>query len=136
GQQPREILEGVSLRANVTGTEVFSQSVDLFQTLITLRDALRANNTQSISSSLTGLKTGISQVTAALGSVGSRVQRVNAIHETLTTDIARLKSLQSRIEDTDMAATTLDYQQQQTLYQASLQMGARMIQSSLLDFLR
>jgi flagellar hook-associated protein 3 FlgL len=122
--------------ANVTGTQAFSQSVDLFQALITLRDALRANNTAAISGTLTSLKTGISQVTAALGSVGSRIQRVNAVQDTLATDITRLNGLQSRIEDTDMAQTTLDYQQQQTLYQASLAVGARMIQASLLDFLQ
>jgi flagellar hook-associated protein 3 FlgL len=136
GLQIREIQEGVTMAANVTGTEVFSQSVNLFQSLLTLRDALRANSTTAISGSLANLKVGLGQVSAAIGSVGSRIQRVDAVQEILAADLTRVKGYLSRIEDADIAATTLDYQQQQTLYQASLQMGARLIQPSLLDFLR
>ncbi len=136
GQQLCEILEGVTVAANVTGTEAFSRSVDLFQTLITLRDALRANNTTAISDSLTSIDAAISQVAAATGSVGSRIQRVTAAQETLAADLTRVKGMLSRIEDADIAETTLDLQRQQQVYQASLEVGARLIQPSLLDFLQ
>jgi len=136
GQQLREILEGVTMVANVTGTEVFTQSVDLFQTLISLRDALRADNTPAISATLTGLDAGIGQVSAATGSVGGRIQRLDAAQDILAADLTRTKSLLSRIEDADIADTTLEFQRQQQLFEAALQAGARLIQPSLLDFLR
>lgn len=136
GQQLREILSGVTIAANVTGPEVFAGSVDLFQTLITLRDALSANNTPAISATLTSLDAGIGQVSAATGSIGGRIQRLDAAQDILTADLMRVKELLSRIEDADIAETTLDFQRQQNLFEASLQAGARLIQPSLLDFLR
>jgi len=136
GQQLREILSGVTMAANVTGPEVFTGSVDLFQTLISLRDALRANNTSAISATLTELDVGSSQVSAATGSIGGRIQRLDAAQDTLTADLARVKELLSRIEDADIAEITLDFQRQEQLFQAALQAGARLIQPSLLDFLR
>lgn len=136
GQRFQEVQEGVTLQTNVTGPEVFTQSVDLFQTLTTLRDALRANNTGAISSSLTTLDTGISQVSAALGSVGSRIQRIDGVKEILTNDITRMKGLLSRVEDDDYASTVLEFQRQQQLFQAALNAGAKLIQPSLMDFLK
>jgi flagellar hook-associated protein 3 FlgL len=135
GQRFREIQEGVTLQTNVTGPEVFTQSVDLFQTLITLRDALRANNTGAISSSLKTLDTGIGQVSAALGSVGSRIKRIDGVKEISANDLTRIKGLLSRTEDDDYASTLLEFQRQQQLYQAALNASAKLIQPSLLDFL-
>jgi flagellar hook-associated protein 3 FlgL len=135
GQRFEEIQERVTLQTNVTGPEVFTQSADLFQTLITLRDALRANNTGAISSSLTTLDTGISQVSAALGSVGGRIQRLNDAKEILTNDLTRVQGLLSRVEDDDYASTVLDFQRQQQLFQAALNASAKLIQPSLMDFL-
>ena len=135
GQQFREILSGVTIAANVTGPEVFTGSADLFQTLITLRDALRANNTPAISATLTSLDVGIGQVSAANGSIGGRIQRLDAAEDILTADLVRVKGLLSRIEDADIAETVLDFQRQQSLFEASLQAGARLIQPSLLQFL-
>ncbi len=136
GQQFREILGGVTMAANVTGPEVFTGSADLFHTLITLRDALRANNTPAISAALKDIDAGSSQVSAATGTIGGRLQRLDAARETLAADLTRVKGLLSRIEDADVAETTLDFQRQEQLFQAALEAGARLIQPSLLDFLR
>ena len=48
------------------------------------------------------------------------------------TTISRL----SDTEDADIAATLIDLNSQQTAYQAALKVGANILQSSLLDFLR
>jgi flagellar hook-associated protein 3 FlgL len=135
GRRFLEIQDGVTLQTNVTGPEVFTHSTDLFQTLITLRDALRANNTGGISSGLTALDTGISQVSAALGSVGGRTQRLTDAQATLTNDLTRVQGLLSQVEDDDYASTILDFQRQQQLFQAALNASAKLIQPSLMDFL-
>lgn len=136
GQRYQEILEGVTLPVNVTGPEVFTESVDLFQTLLDLRDALRANDTAGISAGLSAIDAGIDQASAALGSVGGRIQRLKSSQETLAADLTRVKGLLSRIENADVAETLLAYQQEQQLYESALNAGARIIQPSLLDFLR
>jgi len=135
GQQRQEILEGVTMASNVTAPEVFGQNGDLFHTLIGLRDALRANNTAAISASLATLDAGVDQASAAQSSVGSREQRIASAQDTLADDLTRLNGLLSQIQDTDVAKTTVDLQQQQQIFQASLSAAAKMIQPSLLDYL-
>src|SRR3990172_9189411 len=39
-----EVAEGVTVRSNLPGNQVFTQTVNLFETLIALRDALAASN--------------------------------------------------------------------------------------------
>ncbi len=45
-------------------------------------------------------------------------------------------SLLSKTEDADMAKTLVDASTQQAVYQSALQAGAKIVQTSLLDFLR
>ena len=48
---------------------------------------------------------------------------------------ARPKQL-SNTEDADIAKTMIDFNSQSAAYQAALQAGANIVQSSLMDFLR
>ena len=47
-----------------------------------------------------------------------------------------LKGSLSEVEDVDLAKTITDLQLQQVAYQSALAAGAKMIQPSLVDFLR
>jgi flagellar hook-associated protein 3 FlgL len=47
-----------------------------------------------------------------------------------------LESQRSSVEDVDLAKVILDLQTQQTTYQASLAITAKVLQPSLMDFLR
>jgi flagellar hook-associated protein 3 FlgL len=92
--------------------------------------------TAAISSSLTSLDTGIGQVSAATGSVGGRVKRLDDVQDILAADLTRTKGLLSRVEDADVAATLIEFQQQEQLFQSALNAAGRLIQPSLMDFLR
>jgi flagellar hook-associated protein 3 FlgL len=47
-----------------------------------------------------------------------------------------LKQSLSQVEDADLAQVTLELQMQQVAYQAALQTTAKVIQPSLVDFLK
>jgi flagellar hook-associated protein 3 FlgL len=68
--------------------------------------------------------------------VGARYSRV----ETLTTDAASratdLTSTLSQVEDSDLAQTVTELSIAQSAYQATLQSTAKVIQPSLMDYLR
>jgi flagellar hook-associated protein 3 FlgL len=51
-------------------------------------------------------------------------------------DAVALAGQLSTIEDTDFVEAVLAFQTRQTVYQAALAAGAKIIQPSLLDFLR
>jgi len=131
-----EVSEGVTLQVNAPGDQVFQQPVDLFQVLIGLRERLAANDPEGIAGTLDDLEAGLNQVLAVAGEVGARMGRVEALRTTLDQDLLRVRTLLSRTEDADLAQLFVELAKREQVYQASLAAGARLIQPSLLDFLR
>jgi flagellar hook-associated protein 3 FlgL len=78
----------------------------------------------------------MNQMRTGLSDVGARYSRI----ETLTTDAATrstdLTSQLSQVEDSDMAQTMTELSMAQTAYQATLQSTAKVIQPSLMDYLK
>lgn len=69
-------------------------------------------------------------------SLGGKVHRLELNKNYLTDHELRLKDLLSKNEDADIASTIIDLKIQETIHRSALASGARMIQPSLLDFLR
>lgn len=111
----------------------------LIATLRNISDDLRGGTTAN-ADNLRG--TDLSQLDTNLDQLNQVVADVGACTNRLTTAGTRLVSLQenttsllSNTQDADYAQTLTDYSTQTSAYQAALQMGARIIQNSLLDFL-
>jgi flagellar hook-associated protein 3 FlgL len=68
--------------------------------------------------------------------VGARLNRLDLLEPQKIEASTNLADTLSRIEDLDMAKASIDFQQQQTAYEAALSVGARVIQQTLVDFLR
>ena len=68
--------------------------------------------------------------------VGARLSWVALLGERAAADAVGLAGDLSKVEDLDVAKAATDLQLLQTTYQAALASGARLIQQSLLDFLR
>lgn len=54
----------------------------------------------------------------------------------VSSDNINLTSIQSQLEDVDIAEAAMNYAMQEYVYRAALATGARTMQPSLLDFLR
>ena len=68
--------------------------------------------------------------------VGARTNRLAAAAARLDEVEGVTRGLLSQTEDADVAETLIQFQQQQSAYQSALNAGARIMQTSLLDFLR
>src|SRR5919107_828001 len=68
--------------------------------------------------------------------VGASMNRLETAAARLAETEESATSLLSDTEDADMAKTLIDYSTQQAVYQSALNAGARIVQASLLDFLR
>jgi flagellar hook-associated protein 3 FlgL len=139
--QLREIGPGVALAVNVHGDEVLGFTSNGDKKLLgVLRDVaadLRAGNTSALGQTdLRALDGQIDNLLAVRARVGAGMNRL----ETASNRLAELEesatSMLSNAEDADMAKTLTDFSTQQAVYQSALQAGARIVQSSLLDFLR
>jgi flagellar hook-associated protein 3 FlgL len=125
----REIGPGVQLPVNVVGSAVVGDSAGgVVNVLRTVELHLQTNDIAALSADLAAL--------TARTEIGARTNRL----ETATARLAELEeatvSLLSETEDADMAKTLIDASTQQAVYESALRAGARIVQSSLLDFLR
>ena len=110
--------------------------VNIFQVLSGLEIALRTNDKEGVQSSLDTLDQAISQVVLARSEVGSRIMNVNSSTESLQKAIVDNKILASQLEDADVYQVVSDINQTDSALKATLQTSPKLIQTSLLDFLK
>ena len=132
----RTVGDGISIPVNVTGPKAFgSDSDNLFGVLDDIVTQLRVDPA-SLSTSLTRLDAVTGSMKTALSDVGARENRVDTAMSNLDSATLDTKSALSNVEDVDIASATMDLQMQEVAYQASLAATARVIQPSLVDFLK
>lgn len=111
-------------------------SSDTLQTLSLLQEALQKNDRPALNALVTSLDKGIGGVTALRGEVGVRTNTVSAAQETQADFTLQLTSLLAQTEDSDVAEVFTRLSQLNTGLQAALAASARIMQLTLLDFLR
>ena len=136
GEIERSVREGLTMGVNTSGDDVFTADVNLFSTLIGLRDSLRRNDLEGIRGTLTPLEDGIDQVSRATALVGSKINRLDSTLEQLKEEHLTLERLISQVRDVDIAEAIVRFQMEENAYTAVLKAGAMILQPSLLDFLR
>ncbi|MCM3760913.1 flagellar hook-associated protein FlgL [Alkalihalobacillus oceani] len=131
-----ELLKGVTIPVNVDPANIFNNA--LFGDIIRLEHAL---NDPSISGKdLTGYIDNIfghiDQFVAERAELGARVNRVEMMESRLMEQEVSAKNIMSNNEDADIEQVIINLTIQETVHRAALAVGARIIQPSLLDFLR
>lgn len=120
----------------ITGTDVNPVTVSgVFSDLQALSTALRSNSTAGITTAAEGLQTDSQNVTDANGAVGAQLQELSSRNADLSTQTLANQTLLSQFQDVDYAAAVTQYQTLQTGLQASLEVSARTLSVSLLDYI-
>jgi flagellar hook-associated protein 3 FlgL len=131
---------GITVAANVTGGEVFGKTADadnLFKVLKDLQNSLSPTaNKTDLAAAYQKLQTRYDKIINIRSEVGARSNRVDLIDQRIQDLNINLTTLQSNVEDADMAETIMRYNQEEAIYQASLSTGAKVIQQTLVDYLR
>jgi len=137
GSVDRTVGQGTTVRVDVDGNTVFGPAGNsVFDHLSALSNALRTNNQAGISASITALEGDRDQITTTQAEVGSRQNRIESAIQAASDNELRLSTSLSDVENADLPKTMMDLQMQQVAYQASLAATSKVIQPSLLDFLR
>lgn len=133
----RTVSDGVRIAVDVDGPAVFGTTGDsMFDELAALAAALRAGDSTGIQSGLTALTARMDTMTAAQADVGTRSGRVERSVQAANDAVLALTTSLSEIENTDLIKAMVDLQMQETAHQAALAATSRVMQPSLLDFLR
>lgn len=113
-----------------------SSGVNVFKILQDFQTGLLANDKNSIQESLDLLDEALAQVVLARSAMGSRVMTLNSGMETLQKGQVDAKALASNLEEADTFELVSDLNKTESTLKASLETSGKLIQPSLLDFLR
>lgn len=144
GKVELEVFDGIQLTVNTEfGPELFAQ---LDEVLTKVSNILADPNATSedIGKKLTGLSTGVNATIAAAqarvldarADVGARMNRVDLMKNRLDVQEVNVLKQKSLNEDTDYVKTITDMTTQESIHQAALSVGAKIIQQTLVDFMR
>ncbi|CAM3526626.1 flagellar hook-associated protein FlgL [Marinicrinis lubricantis] len=135
-----EISQGVEMATNITGNDVFGLTTDndnVFKIMDELSTALSdPADFDAINDSIGKIETRMNQFLGVRADLGARINRVELVQTRLEDINLNLKSLQSKTEDADVAEVYTNLTMAENVYQASLSVGAKLIQPTLVDFLR
>lgn len=131
----RRVGGSTSIRVDADGAQVFGEGDDsVFALLDTIAAELRAG--VDVTARLDAMDDRTQAVLTVAATTGSRQRVLQSISAQLSSQTLTVKSQLSGIEDIDLAEVIMNLQLQEVAYQGALSAGARVLQPSLLDFLR
>jgi flagellar hook-associated protein 3 FlgL len=137
GAVNRTVGVGVEIRVDLDGNAAFGAAGNsVFDHLTALSTALRAGDQTGITAGIGALAGDLDRMTTAQAGVGTRQAKIESAGRAASDNGLTLSSSLSEVENADLPKTVVDLQLQQIAYQAALGATARVMQPSLLDFLR
>jgi len=146
GAVTRTVGPGTTIQVNLHGEEVFGTydadpaNGNLFQVLDTIVANLEQDNAGF---DIDALRAGIAQIDVATDRIalaqakaGSRSRQVEALDARNGDVMLDIRAELSEVEDVDYAKAIIELRSQEFAYEAALSVTAKIIQPSLLDFLR
>ena len=134
----RRIGANTTVRVDTDGSEAFGADDGTDQSVFSLLDGisqdLRAG--VSVTDKLTDIDARMQKLLAAASRNGSTQKVVESMQSDLSSQSLTISSQLSGVEDIDMADVIMRLQLQEVTYQGALSAGARVLQPTLLDFLK
>ena len=129
------ISEGAKLSPFTSGAENQKLS-DFMNTLVGLRDALESGSGAAVQAVRPALEAGEDGFLVTLSGIGAKQSRLEADRSQNEARFVELENLTAAETDADIPSTVVKLTQAQTAYQAALQSGSKILELSLLDYIR
>jgi flagellar hook-associated protein 3 FlgL len=130
------IGDGLQVNIGSDGNRIFQGASDIFQVLNDLETALNADDTAGIAAQLPLLENVVQQLNATRAVNAGQYKRLEATQNFNERFLVNVQDMLSRTEDTDIVSAAIDLNTQSTAYQSILATAAKIIQPTLMDFLR
>lgn len=133
-----EIGLGTLMEVSMSGVEVLGVGEDnIYAVLNELYLALNDEaNSDKINESIGKLQDRQQEILSHLAEVGGKTNRLDLIKTRLETDEINYTAIKSQVEDIDHEQVIMEFLMAEMVYRSSLSVGARIIQPTLVDFLR
>jgi flagellar hook-associated protein 3 FlgL len=142
GQITYEVAQGVQMSVNTTGTDLFQTTANtstgntaMFNALIAIRDDLNNDDTTDLSSSLTKIESVITNVESQQAAVGAKEDRLSTAMTRNETDKTAMTTALDNLQDVDIDQATIEFSDKSNVYQAALEVAAKIITPTLVDYL-
>jgi flagellar hook-associated protein 3 FlgL len=129
-----EVSNGVKLKVNINPTNVFGS--ELFNTLQSIEDALNSGSIETGDEFLSKLDEHFDVMSAERSEIGARYNRLEMIDTRIQDQEIIASRILSENEDADIEKVITDLTIQESIHRASLAVSSKIIQPSLIDFLR
>ncbi|MDX8044598.1 flagellar hook-associated protein FlgL [Gracilibacillus sp. S3-1-1] len=130
-----EVSNGTKIRVNVQPDSIFTE--ELFTDLTEFSEALKdGTDDEAIGEFIGKLDTHIDNNVNARADLGARQNRIDLIENRVKEQLVTAKDMMSKNEDADLEEVIMNLTSQEAVHRAALSGGARIIQPTLLDFLR
>jgi flagellar hook-associated protein 3 FlgL len=132
-----EIGAGKYVRVAMTGAELMGTGPDnmiaIFDDLIANLHAGSRPGIAAAAGRLSGIQ---DQVLSMVSDIGGQTNRLEFVSDRYELDSINYATVKSNIEDIDTAEVIMQYKTAESVYMAALSTGSKIIQPSLLDFLK
>ena len=132
--------DNLDIKVNVTGEDALRSGVDVFDALRDLINGLEDPDTiagtAQIAVQITPLSNALDQIKAVRAEAASTFTQLETTENQLANFKLNIEDMLSDTEDADMAQAIVELQIQQTAYETSLATAAKILQRTLMDFLR
>lgn len=108
----------------------------IFNLMQQLAANIENGNTSNINTDLSCMDSKISNVLTSRSTLGARINRLELQSNRLQSTNTSYTSLLANTEDADIAEVFMNLKTQENIYNSSLAAGAKIIQPSLMDFIR
>lgn len=129
-----EVAKGTDMQANVNPEKVFNE--EMFETIDDFIERLGGDAEEPINQSIEDIDEAINNTVNARADLGARMNRLELVENRLDEQEVIAKATMSENEDVEVEKAITNLITQETMHRAALSAGSRIIQPSLLDFLR
>ncbi|OMD81393.1 flagellar hook-associated protein FlgL [Paenibacillus odorifer] len=139
GQIQFIVGEGVRMPISTSGNDVFGRTGEadnLFTIINNISGALQSGDITAVSNQLANIDTRMDNLLTVRSEIGAKTNRVELMQERLSDLNINLTDLQAKTEDADYEGLIMQSKIQENIYNASLSVGAKIISTTLVDFIR
>ncbi len=137
GTNTVQIADGLNLQTNLPGNQLFQNSAgDVFGSLQHLITALQSGNTTDAGTATNDLRTAFNSLTGERIFYGTAVNQLNSTQTFLQQEQVTLKSQANNLVGADLTQAATDLTLATTAHDAALAAAAKILPTSLLDYLK
>ncbi|HZW67916.1 MAG TPA: flagellar hook-associated protein FlgL [Pseudogracilibacillus sp.] len=129
-----EIAKGIRIPVNISPDQMFDQ--ELLNNMNKFIDALEHNNQAGIDQSIKELNGSMLKIVQGRAELGARMNRLELIEDRLEHQAIIAEDIMKTNEGVDFEETVTNLLTQEVIHRAALAAGSKIIQPSLVDFLR